>query len=73
MGIGPAKAVSSAGVARTLPTEFGPRDGSGVLLAQSIDAIGPNYQALTSPAPVSAVSEEPADQPEVQVEEDALF
>ncbi|WP_185173078.1 DNA topoisomerase (ATP-hydrolyzing) subunit A [Rothia nasimurium] len=73
VGIGPAKAVSSAGVARTLPTEFGPRDGSGVLLAQSIDAIGPNYQALTSPAPVSAVSEEPADQPEVQVEEDALF
>ncbi|WHS49680.1 DNA topoisomerase IV subunit A [Rothia sp. SD9660Na] len=73
VGIGPAKAVSAAGVARTLPTEFGPRDGSGVLLAQSIDAIGPNYQALTSPAPVSAVSEEPTDQPEVQVEEDALF
>lgn len=73
VGIGPAKAVSAAGVARTLPTEFGPRDGSGVLLAQSIDAIGPNYQALTSPKPVSAVSEEPTDQPKVQVEEDALF
>ncbi|WP_083091660.1 DNA gyrase/topoisomerase IV subunit A [Rothia nasimurium] len=81
VGVGPAKAVSSAGVARTLPTEFGPRDGSGVLLAQSIDAIGPNYRALTSPAPVSAASEEPTDQPEAQVavdgpveaEEDALF
>ena len=81
VGIGPAKAVSAAGVARTLPTEFGPRDGSGVLLAQGIDAVGPNYQALTSSAPVSAVSEEPTDQPEVQVEagapveveEDALF
>lgn len=81
VGIGPAKAVSSAGVARTLPTEFGPRDGSGVLLAQSIDAIGPNYRALTSPAPVSAASEEPTDQPKAQVavdgpveaEEDALF
>lgn len=81
VGVGPAKAVSAAGVARTLPTEFGPRDGSGVLLAQSIDAIGPSYQALTSPAPVSAVSEEPADRSEAQVavdgpveaEEDALF
>ncbi|WP_237232686.1 DNA gyrase/topoisomerase IV subunit A [Rothia nasisuis] len=81
VGVGPAKAVSSAGVARTLPTEFGPRDGSGVLLAQSIDAIGPNYRALTSPAPVSAASEEPTDQTKAQVavdgpveaEEDALF
>lgn len=40
-GRGPAKAVSAAGVARSLPTEFGARDGSGVPLSQSIDAIGP--------------------------------
>ncbi|WP_237201013.1 DNA gyrase/topoisomerase IV subunit A [Rothia nasimurium] len=78
VGVGPAKAVSSAGVARTLPTEFGPRDGSGVLLAQGIDAIGPNYQALTSPAPASeetpvkAEAQVEADLP-VEPEEDALF
>lgn len=58
VGLGPAKAVSAAGVARSLPTEFGPRDGSGVPVAQKIEALGPNYQALTSPAlPQSPVGE----------------
>ncbi|NYE94044.1 DNA gyrase subunit A [Psychromicrobium silvestre] len=41
VGHGPAKAASAAGVARALPTEHGRRDGSGVPLTQSIDAIGP--------------------------------
>lgn len=50
VGEGPAKAVSSAGVARVLPTEFGPRDGSGVLLAQGVDAVGPAY-TVTEPVP----------------------
>ncbi|WP_028278427.1 DNA topoisomerase IV subunit A [Arthrobacter sp. H5] len=40
-GHGPAKAVASNGVARALPTEHGRRDGSGVVLAQQVDAIGP--------------------------------
>lgn len=51
VGVGPAKAVSSAGVARVLPTEFGPRDGSGVLLAQGVDAIGPAYTITEQAAP----------------------
>lgn len=41
VGRGPAKAVSKSGVARSLPTEFGARDGSGVPLNQTVDAIGP--------------------------------
>ncbi|WP_299165038.1 DNA topoisomerase (ATP-hydrolyzing) subunit A [uncultured Arthrobacter sp.] len=41
-GHGPARAVSATGVARALPTEHGRRDGSGVALSQSVDAIGPN-------------------------------
>lgn len=41
-GHGPARAVSGTGVARALPTEHGRRDGSGVALAQPVDAIGPN-------------------------------
>lgn len=53
VGIGPAKAVSAAGVARTLPGEFGARDGSGVPLAQAVDAIGPAY-AVTAATPVAA-------------------
>ncbi|WP_284990727.1 DNA topoisomerase IV subunit A [Arthrobacter sp. efr-133-TYG-120] len=39
-GHGPAKASSSAGVARALPQEHGRRDGSGVPLSQPVDAIG---------------------------------
>jgi DNA gyrase subunit A len=42
-GHGPAKAVSSSGVARALPTEHGRRDGSGVPTDQVIDAVGPAY------------------------------
>jgi DNA gyrase subunit A len=41
-GHGPARAASAAGVARALPTEHGRRDGSGVALAQPVDAIGPS-------------------------------
>jgi DNA gyrase subunit A len=40
-GHGPAKASTLAGVVRTLPVEHGRRDGSGVPLSQSIDAVGP--------------------------------
>ncbi|MDP9885121.1 DNA gyrase subunit A [Sinomonas atrocyanea] len=43
VGRGPARASSSAGVARSLPSEFGRRDGSGVTLAQSVDAVGPSF------------------------------
>ncbi|WP_028266771.1 DNA gyrase/topoisomerase IV subunit A [Arthrobacter sp. MA-N2] len=39
-GHGPAKASSSAGVARALPQEHGRRDGSGVPLSQPVDALG---------------------------------
>ncbi|MEZ2388675.1 DNA topoisomerase (ATP-hydrolyzing) subunit A [bacterium RCC_150] len=41
-GHGPAKASSSAGVARALPQEHGRRDGSGVPLSQGVDALGPS-------------------------------
>jgi DNA gyrase subunit A len=40
-GHGPAKASSSAGVARSLPQEHGRRDGSGIPLSQPVDVIGP--------------------------------
>ncbi|GAA2196740.1 DNA topoisomerase IV subunit A [Sinomonas flava] len=43
VGRGPAKASSSAGVARSLPSEHGRRDGSGVPLTQSVDAVGPSF------------------------------
>ncbi|WP_430295055.1 DNA gyrase/topoisomerase IV subunit A [Sinomonas sp. B1-1] len=43
VGPGPAKASSSAGVARSLPSEHGRRDGSGVPLAQSVDEVGPSF------------------------------
>ena len=36
-GHGPAKASSSAGVARSLPQEHGRRDGSGIPLSQAVD------------------------------------
>lgn len=42
-GLGPAKAVSAAGVARSLPQEFGRRDGSGVPTEHTIGAIGPAW------------------------------
>ncbi|MFI2563630.1 DNA topoisomerase (ATP-hydrolyzing) subunit A [Paenarthrobacter sp. NPDC018779] len=41
-GHGPAKASTSAGVARALPQEHGRRDGSGVPLSQPVEAIGPS-------------------------------
>ena len=41
-GHGPAKAASATGVSRALPTEHGRRDGSGITLSQSVDAIGPS-------------------------------
>ncbi|MFE4835101.1 DNA topoisomerase (ATP-hydrolyzing) subunit A [Arthrobacter sp. NPDC056691] len=41
-GHGPAKASSSAGVARSLPQEHGRRDGSGIPLSQAVDVIGPS-------------------------------
>ncbi|MFF1831042.1 DNA topoisomerase (ATP-hydrolyzing) subunit A [Paenarthrobacter sp. NPDC058040] len=41
-GHGPAKASTSAGVARALPHEHGRRDGSGVPLSQPVEAIGPS-------------------------------
>ncbi|MBE0009552.1 MULTISPECIES: DNA topoisomerase (ATP-hydrolyzing) subunit A [unclassified Arthrobacter] len=41
-GHGPAKAASSSGVSRALPTEHGRRDGSGVALNQTVEAIGPS-------------------------------
>ncbi|MCY0904293.1 DNA gyrase/topoisomerase IV subunit A [Arthrobacter sp. H14-L1] len=44
-GHGPAKAASETGVARALPTEHGRRDGSGIVLTQAIDAIGPSQTA----------------------------
>ncbi|WP_413250717.1 DNA gyrase/topoisomerase IV subunit A [Sinomonas flava] len=43
VGRGPAKASSSAGVARSLPSEHGRRDGSGVPLTQSVDEVGPSF------------------------------
>ncbi|MFW0112170.1 DNA gyrase/topoisomerase IV subunit A [Rothia sp. CCM 9416] len=71
VGLGPAKAVSTAGVARTLPTEFGPRDGSGVLLTQGIDAIGPNYQAVTEQKlPAQPAVSQSVEQDPVEVAED---
>jgi DNA gyrase subunit A len=43
VGRGPAKASSSAGVARSLPNEHGRRDGSGAPLSQAVEAIGPSF------------------------------
>ena len=61
-GPGPAKAASSAGVARALPTEHGRRDGSGIPLAQSIDEIGPtlNQSGESEPSGHSVAPAEPA-------------
>lgn len=57
-GHGPAKAVSANGVSRSLPTEYGTRDGSGVQLQQAIDAVGP---ALGSGAEDGSIREDAAD------------
>ncbi|MEN2745659.1 DNA topoisomerase (ATP-hydrolyzing) [Sinomonas halotolerans] len=43
VGRGPAKASSAGGVARSLPSEHGRRDGSGVPLSQAVDLIGPSF------------------------------
>jgi DNA gyrase subunit A len=56
-GHGPAKAASSTGVARALPTEHGRRDGSGIALTQQIDVVGP---ALSWPAEGEAAEGEAA-------------
>ncbi len=53
----PAKAASSGGVARSLPTEHGARDGSGVMLTQSISIVGPNYAAVSAALAVSPEGE----------------
>lgn len=42
VGQGPAKASTARGVARTLPIEFGARDGSGVPVQQAPDLLGPS-------------------------------
>ncbi|MDN5670362.1 MAG: hypothetical protein L0G87_18415, partial [Renibacterium salmoninarum] len=60
-GPGPAKAASSAGVARALPTEHGRRDGSGIPLAQSIDEIGPTLHQSAAEEPPAATSDAGAD------------
>lgn len=78
VGVGPAKAVTPAGVARTLPTEFGARDGSGVPLTQTVAAIGPaltvteprraeNQQVVAEAVkPADATSQESAELPPVE-------
>ena len=57
VGIGPAKAGTPGGVARSLPTEHGSRDGSGVPLTQAIGAVGPNYAAITEQAKMASDGE----------------
>ncbi|MDJ0357412.1 DNA topoisomerase IV subunit A [Paenarthrobacter sp. PH39-S1] len=49
-GHGPARAGSEAGVARALPAEHGRRDGSGIMLSQAVEAIGPSYAATSAAA-----------------------
>ena len=57
VGVGPAKAGTQGGVARSLPTEYGSRDGSGVPLTQAIGAVGPNYAAITEQAKMASDGE----------------
>ena len=57
VGVGPAKAGTPGGVARSLPTEHGSRDGSGVPLTQAIGAVGPNYAAITEQAKMASDGE----------------
>jgi len=57
VGVGPAKAGTSGGVARSLPAEHGSRDGSGVPITQAIGAVGPNYAAITEQAKMASDGE----------------
>jgi DNA gyrase subunit A len=50
-GHGPAKASSANGASRALPTEHGRRDGSGIPLSQSVDAVGPSLSQPSVDAP----------------------
>ncbi|WP_058955028.1 DNA gyrase/topoisomerase IV subunit A [Kocuria rhizophila] len=54
VGHGPGKAVSPAGVARTLPTEYGRRDGSGVGIDRAVAAVGPALTGLPVEVPAAA-------------------
>lgn len=49
VGHGPGKAVSAAGVARSLPVEYGRRDGSGVGIDRAVAAVGPALGGLPVP------------------------
>ncbi len=49
VGHGPGKAVSTAGVARSLPVEYGRRDGSGVGIDRAVAAVGPALGGLPVP------------------------
>ena len=60
-GQGPARASSSAGVVRALPTEFGKRDGSGAPLAQTVNILGGTLSAAESSA--AQAPDSPADAP----------
>ncbi|RII43003.1 DNA topoisomerase 4 subunit A [Galactobacter valiniphilus] len=66
-GHGPARASTSGGVARALPTEFGRRDGSGVPLTQSLDVIGPALALPAAPASSATAPAAPAAQPAAPV------
>ena len=56
-GQGPARASSTAGVVRALPTEYGKRDGSGAPLAQSVNIIGGALSGGNDDSAVSAAQE----------------
>ena len=62
VGHGPGKAVSAAGVARSLPTEYGRRDGSGVGIDRAVAAVGPALTGLPVEVPAAgSASREDAD------------
>lgn len=67
-GRGPARASSSAGVVRALPTEFGKRDGSGAPLAQSINILGGSLAAVSddNSLPATEATTKPAAQPLIE-------
>ena len=86
-GHGPARASSSAGVVRALPTEFAKRDGTGAPLAQTINILGGTLvgqapvavgaaQDLpdepTPPSPSAAPVAKPRAKPELHPGEDTL-
>ncbi|CAL8897560.1 DNA gyrase/topoisomerase IV subunit A [Kocuria varians] len=64
VGHGPAKAVSAAGVARSLPTEYGRRDGSGVGIDRAVAAVGPALTGLPLGAAPGAAASSDDDAPE---------